>query len=925
MGDAKGAESTIERDKWGKGEPGKVKQTCPGGCKKMYRIHPSVGVARVGNAPDQYFIGAETESFKTPDRFYTLEADPKKPSKETLVTDAVNNPDKTTYKDHKTRPAAPGVAADPGHIRRQGARFRIYEYRELKDGTWGWTREITSDEAEIEWTVKVANKKAVFHQFDGPKLGATRQGPTIEPPESKLKIKQGFDETKDPHDRKALRDPGKVVDYLGEILHDEKGRLIFLGGRGVSKVDPAIPGHVTSLDDYSNNVGWVDDVCDGWISAKLKFPPAGGKPAETFETKNTHGDAWVFVGPPDYGPELTNVTSIYDTMLDVAVRTMKPKDETDRVIFRMHGVEDRAKATYFPYFDYDLLRLFEATFQTATVFKPANPPMKHPAVYKLARDTHLDDTSDPKSAFLRYKIFNTLRPPKEKLRRDPHPLKKPAPAPNPPDAVERADSQSGDVSGDPDYIAPPAGADPNDLYRYDWYRWTMPMLWSDSNTQADSYRNTRFAITETQYKAVKRWNEGNFVDTKGDKFDDIRPSEEITPGGLDRAALDRGVGGPFFPGIEASWLVRSPDVYLEPLRPKKNEKAKDFTVGPFKTTGVSASGKTTVGAGFFSQQMAQPWQADFLACTRDPDPTPPAPGASPADLQTYREKLLTARIGWWPAQRPDDVVRGDPARADPTALEDATAVTSTGRKVTKLKATGTAELGKHARNITVTSAGKRPERAPLKAKVKGKDEAGNVLEESVPLKRVAGTASGNLLFAFVSEVAFDPANLPDAVDATISIGFDGDAASPSGLLDAQPGKVAPQTIPSSGLKPSGLAALATKPRHVTFTVGGVDRDEAPLTATVKGTDGDGNPTTSTVTLDSTALAATPSRFTSVTEVAFSAARPKLDVTVSIGIGEFVGNMERWDKGVSSYDENVERWFRLGFVVKGVEIERDPTL
>ena len=86
----------------------------------------------------------------------------------------------------------------------------------------------------------------------------------------------------------------------------------------------------------------------------------------------------------------------------------------------MHGVEDRAKADFEPHFDYDLLRLFEATYQTATVFKPANPAMKHPAVYKLAKNTRLDDKADPAAAFLRYKIFNTLRPPGEQRRRDPY-------------------------------------------------------------------------------------------------------------------------------------------------------------------------------------------------------------------------------------------------------------------------------------------------------------------------------------------------------------------------------------------------------------------------------------------------------------------------------------------------------------------------
>src|SRR5207245_1902442 len=49
-----------------------------------------------------------------------------------------------------------------------------------------------------------------------------------------------------------------------------------------------------------------------------------------------------------------------------------------------------------------------------------------------------------------------------------------------------------------------------------------------------------------------------------------------------------------------------------------------------------------IEAGVFSQQMALPWHADFLDCAR---------GDEKFD-QAGRE--VPVRIGWWPAQRPDD-------------------------------------------------------------------------------------------------------------------------------------------------------------------------------------------------------------------------------------------------------------------------------
>src|SRR3954447_8152044 len=88
-------------------------------------IHPGIGVARLGNSPDQFFIG----------------------------------------------PEAPGLFADPeggfkdaqGRVKRQAARFRIYGY----DAHDRAVTELTSDNADITWTVHLANKKASWFQFGG--------------------------------------------------------------------------------------------------------------------------------------------------------------------------------------------------------------------------------------------------------------------------------------------------------------------------------------------------------------------------------------------------------------------------------------------------------------------------------------------------------------------------------------------------------------------------------------------------------------------------------------------------------------------------------------------------------------------------------------------------------------------------------------
>ena len=899
--DAKAGVAATNRDEW-YGEAADV-ATTPLKRKRVYRIHPAIGVARVGNAPDEYFIGPETEAFKTPERFFTLPAKKTKMPVETLVS---ASPEKTVYKDKKGKKS--GTLADQGRIRRQAARFRIIEYSKMKDGSMKWTREITSDEAKIEWTVEVANKKAAFYSFNGNKLGSgsnpkKRKGDVITPGAKTITIAHQFDPATDSASRVELKDAGKALGYLGEILHDDKGRLVFLGGRGKAN------GPKGTIDNYANNDDWVDDVSDGHISATIEFP--GETPVRTSDNGSTklNGDAWVIVGPPDFAPELTNVTSLYDLMMDIAVRHLRPKVLT-RIAFDTHGVLDRKKKKYHPHFESDLLRLFEATYQTATVFVPANPQTRHPAVYRLAKNARLDDPdespADRKAGLapkhhLRYKIFNTLRPPGQKRERDPGDPRLTSGFTLPPKAKAKADPAENNA----------------ELDRYAEYRWTMPMLWGDSSHNED-YESTRYALTETQYKLVKAWFDGKFTDTASASFAGIPRSTAITPRGLDRAALERCVGGPFYPGIEASWLTRSAQIYSEPFRVKRDKRVtKEITFGAFQSVGVASAG-LKVGPGFLSQQMAQPWHTDFYDCARDP-------GAKP---------LVYRRVGWWPAQRPDDVVRGDPKAANLTGLADPVDVLSTAFKlpdpalgVPAFKLGGVAELAAISRNVTITVGGARPFESPPKAIVVGQDEAGHPMTEVIKnLPKTAGTAEGKELFSIVTEVRFDA---PEDLDATIAIGF----VAAGGLLDSAGALEGPTGVKAAGrtvtsFVKAGVASLKKKPRQILFTVGGAAPTEAPATVEIQGKDNKGKKIRETVALPGAAGKATSTaKFSSIGKVSYAKgnAPPVLGAKVQVGFGEFLGSMQPWDDGVNDMEDNTEKWWRLGFVVNGVETERDPTL
>src|SRR5215472_11767303 len=161
-----------------------------------FKIFPSIGVARIGNCPDDSTSG-----------FYV---GPEIPGSVIVPTNG--------YKDAQ------------GRVRRQAARFRIFGW---EDGVF--MGEITTSLANITWTVELANKKAAFNRFqgvghpNGPLRNATVTN------RASLMITPG-PRTIGPGGR-AVFDNGQFLGVtvpLGEIQTDSAGRLLVLGGFGNS-------------------------------------------------------------------------------------------------------------------------------------------------------------------------------------------------------------------------------------------------------------------------------------------------------------------------------------------------------------------------------------------------------------------------------------------------------------------------------------------------------------------------------------------------------------------------------------------------------------------------------------------------------------------------------------------------------------------
>lgn len=234
----------------------------------VYKIHPAIGVARVGNHGSAFFIGPET---------------PGSPGLETGAGGAETAV--TAYK-------------EDGRVKRQAARFRVFSYDEDTSGNQTLVGEVGPD-AHVEWSVDLVNRKAALDRVVGP---AARRNRTVADRES-LVIRGPRPATVAGPDRKPVVVSGRFLGtevVLGEIQTDHDGRLVVLGGRGRSaSVPPGAP-----LTNFANNDRWYDDVSDGPVSATVTLP--GEKPVAV------HEQAWVVVAPPDFAPAIDATVSLYD-------------------------------------------------------------------------------------------------------------------------------------------------------------------------------------------------------------------------------------------------------------------------------------------------------------------------------------------------------------------------------------------------------------------------------------------------------------------------------------------------------------------------------------------------------------------------------------------------------------------------------------
>lgn len=268
-----------------------------------YRVHPSVGIARMGNSPSTYFLTAEKPMYFTHDGGKT-KSQAFHPEQQIIP----NKPDRRIA-------GRIGIRDADGNLCKQGAKFRVfcYQYEEVAGMIPGTTArgglknvwECTQDRYDITWTVQVANRKSTL----GSDWTSARQANT--PAAVTVNITDA-DVVKPFTGLPA----GRL--QLGSCFTDSAGNLTVLGSEGkVQRMPGAAASHDVATPVRLYWAGYEDDAADGFVKAQVTPKPIMIWP-DAAEPMHDAVSAWVIVGLPDYAPDIRPATTLYDIGLNHA-------------------------------------------------------------------------------------------------------------------------------------------------------------------------------------------------------------------------------------------------------------------------------------------------------------------------------------------------------------------------------------------------------------------------------------------------------------------------------------------------------------------------------------------------------------------------------------------------------------------------------
>lgn len=584
---------------------------------KSIRIHPGIGIARLGDS-DEFYVGPEAPG---------------------VVVDPGGSggpgPKGGTYRDSGAR------------LKRQAQRYRVYGY----DAEGKVVAELTSDSGLINsmrWRVHVRNMKAANYAFQGPYLFDPDQlrNPSIQPGKkpierNKLIIDpgvhtigsgqagpvvmkgdvftdidkgvlpgalrfEGFTPKDTSKDVEVTYKAAKDIE-LGQLRLDDQDRLLFVPapGKGECVTTPKVAlsnpsetvnppngpengkNPLTNQFAYFNVPGWWDDTCGGEIDVTVTLKDGtvlstrdGVKAMADEGTRNPRAGAWIVTAPPKFAPHMVHVVSILDRVYEAfpeAYPHAKKKTNFYRDIYPIF-----AKAVNYGWVS------AEAAGLTAQTKGLAHGPGQ---AGNLLNDQYMSAFVDPqdKSKPLRQMIYGLMRRAPGKRARLVDSL-----LPAPP---QRPTSWK------------------NDEFKGKVESFKMPKLWGSGGKPLQNQQlgvdlpDQFLSLTDWQLNHLKEWADGNFeVGTPVESVDLEKLPLAEQPHALDSAALEPTIGGGFHPGIEFPYLIIYREYFAEAFRVNQG-----------------------IEPGSVAAYMSSPWQGDFWSCD----------------------------IAWWPTQRPDVVFEYD--------------------------------------------------------------------------------------------------------------------------------------------------------------------------------------------------------------------------------------------------------------------------
>jgi hypothetical protein len=582
------------------------------------RIHPAIGIARVGNS-EEYYLGPETMAGMDVPRQTVTGGLPIKPGTESTTIMSTD------------------IRDSSGKLKRQAARFRIFQYgfpnatdtesyptgqgEEVKIGSMVDGKKVK----DIIWTVHLANKKAnswkagdglqPFENGAVPELRNLEFGKTASDPIrlKRLIIDAGpralsasmnaivhcdyatpashghlqsgtvlplanYPKSFPASDCPADSLPNRAITTLGAISTENSGRLIVIGGYGMACGfdDNGAYSSTASLKDNVNNDYWLDDTADGPVTAFLLFTDD--------TTQVVDGSAWVISADPSYAPQTTNIVTLWDDLFCTWVEKLKLLPS----IYNNH----RYQTNYKTRFTQEVYPIFRAaSLQKWNTSLSARAISKHDKVGNITADWN------------EFKIMNFIRDPNKK---------------------------GSEESGSP----------------------LMPLSLGDAG-------KSFLSPTTTQYFFLQQWSQGHYVK-------DVK-SHLGAGEALDKTILFNCLGGRFSPGIEMSFIVRDENLYQQDWANRKN-------AGPFRINrralnyGTAHENSPFLGVGYIPLRsdpvepgdlckfMALPWHTDYNSCaTHRPSPNPGGSVDWEALKEDWQEGMPSFNVllySSWPAQRP---------------------------------------------------------------------------------------------------------------------------------------------------------------------------------------------------------------------------------------------------------------------------------